>query len=186
MTQFEYLTIGISILIGLSVARLLDGLRDALDPDRRYWIHIVWVMNKLLHVIGLFWYAWVSRDAGGARSLGEYLVIVSPVALVYLQINALLTTRPDAIRDWRSHFFEIRRWFFGIGLLFAPIGIYSVSVIEEFSLLSPGNAALAVGFVYNLVGMLSASERVHGVIATLAAASLTLGLLGLSFGLLVS
>ena len=39
MTLFEYLTVAVSIVLGLAAARLLDALPHILAKGRRYWVH---------------------------------------------------------------------------------------------------------------------------------------------------
>ena len=64
MSEFEFISVGVSIVLALSVARLLEGLRDSFDPSRRYWIHSLWLVNKLVNTLLLYWGAWVYRDLG--------------------------------------------------------------------------------------------------------------------------
>jgi hypothetical protein len=48
LNPFDHIAVGFSIVLSLGVVRLLDGLRPALVPGRRYWVHAVWLFQKLL------------------------------------------------------------------------------------------------------------------------------------------
>jgi hypothetical protein len=39
MTLFEYMSVAMSLIVALTFAEGLRGLRSALDPERRYWVH---------------------------------------------------------------------------------------------------------------------------------------------------
>ena len=109
MTQFEFVGIGISLVIGLAIARLLEGVRDSFDPTRRYWLHSLWVVNKLLNAILIFWAGWIYRGVESWNFV-DFLVLIAAPGIVFLQAHALVTARPDAVTDWRSHFWSIRRF----------------------------------------------------------------------------
>lgn len=62
MTFFEYITVAVSIVLALAVARSIDGLRSALESNRRYWVHFAWVVIKLCNPIIFWWGIWGYRD----------------------------------------------------------------------------------------------------------------------------
>jgi hypothetical protein len=41
MTLFEYLAIAFGLLFSMTALRLVGGLPAALDPDRRFWVHVM-------------------------------------------------------------------------------------------------------------------------------------------------
>ncbi len=62
MTFFEYITVAISLVLALAVARTVDGVRSSLTTDRRYWVHAVWVAIKLTNPMSFWWFIWRYRD----------------------------------------------------------------------------------------------------------------------------
>ena len=52
MTQFEYVTVAVSMILALSFARLLGALGHVLAPGRRYWIHALWCLIMLPAPLG--------------------------------------------------------------------------------------------------------------------------------------
>ena len=49
MNLFEHVAVAFSMVLSFGVVRLLDGLRPALVPGRRYWVHALWLVQKLLN-----------------------------------------------------------------------------------------------------------------------------------------
>jgi hypothetical protein len=48
----------LSILIGLSLTRLLSGAAQLAQPERKrvYWVHLVWCLFMFFYVIGFWWW----------------------------------------------------------------------------------------------------------------------------------
>ena len=86
MSQFEFISIAISIILGLSIARLLESLRDCFDPARRYWIHVVWVLGKLANTLLLFWSGWLLRSEIETFNFAELTISLGPAAILFLQV----------------------------------------------------------------------------------------------------
>ena len=45
MTLFEYLAIAFSLVLSFAAMRLVAGLPYAVQADRRYWVHLVFVFS---------------------------------------------------------------------------------------------------------------------------------------------
>ena len=175
MTQFEYITIGVSIVLALAVARILEGLRDSFDPSRRYPIHALWVVSKLLNTLIYFWAGWLYRGAIERWNFATFLVYVLPPALLFLQVHTLLTAHPDAVADWRSHFWRIRRWFFAVNAALALLTSLLVLVVVGSREVAVA-ALLALNLLVSIAGFASAGERLHRVLAIAYLLILSLGL----------
>ena len=174
MSQFEYIGVGISIVIALSVARLLEGLHDSFDPTRRYWIHSLWVVNKLMNSALLFWSGWVYRGVE-VWTFIDFLLVVSGPGVLFLQVHTLLTAHPEKVSDWSSHFWEVRRWFFSANVLLVALSALNLYVVSETMFPSPEAIPLGIILLFSAAGIFSASERLHGVIAVVAFVNLGLG-----------
>jgi hypothetical protein len=174
MTQFEYVGIGVSLVVGLAVARLLEGARDSFDPHRRFWIHSLWVVNKLMNATLLFWAGWVYRDTA-SWSFIDFVVLLASPGIVFLQAHALVTANPHTITDWRAHFWSIRRFFFAANVVQILLNFVTVYLISGVSFPSPEAVPLTVVLLLSVVGALTESERAHAVIAVVAFMNLTLG-----------
>ena len=96
MTQFEFVAGGVAIVLALSVARLLDGLRPAFERERRYGLYAAWVVIKLMNVPMMYWGGWVNR--AGERDILEFVMLLVMPAILYLQASALVPSEPERVR----------------------------------------------------------------------------------------
>ena len=69
---------------------------------------------------------------------------------------------------WRSHFYEIRRWFFGVNVLVVVHSFTTLSLIAGVSLLHPLNLAFVIPLAFSVLGMVSTNPCLHGAIAAIA------------------
>lgn len=173
MEQLEVIMTGYSILVALSIARLLDGLRPAFKADARYFVHTLWLLNKLINVLVVYWATWYFT--GDAISFAQFLIILTPPAIVYLQVDALLSKKPEEVEDWRAHFYANHRFLFmanfalGLSLLAQILWASNKSYPPQVFFL------LGMLSLVSLVGAWSKSHRVHVAIVALAFLNLTAG-----------
>ncbi len=174
MTFFEYITVAISIVLALAIARTIDGLRSSLATDRRYWVHAAWVAVKLTNPITFWWGIWGYRDVATWNIVSFTLAVAWPVVL-YLQVTGLVTRQPELITDWRAHFYSQRRWFFGanICLNLLPFGVRLLLELDP--LAGPSGIARIVVLTFSIVGIATDNAKAHGIIVVSAAVTLVLG-----------
>jgi hypothetical protein len=163
ISHFEFLSVGIAIVVSFGVIRLLDGASHAVGRTRRYWPHLMWVALKLLQHFNIWWTLWTRREA--SWSYAGFLAQLMPPLVLYLQATALAPPSPEGIESWRDHFYSVRRRFFGLNIAFAcanPLADFAVGG-SGMSLVTPaGIIAISV------VGILSDSHRVQTALALFA------------------
>jgi hypothetical protein len=163
MSHFEFLSVGIAIVVSFGVVRLLDGASSSLSRTHSYWPHLVWVALKLLQHFNIWWTLWSKHEASWSYA-GFLAQLLAPLVL-YLQATALVTSSPQSIENWRDHFYSVRRRFFGLNIAFAcanPLA-YSAAGMSVQSLVTPAVIALL-----SIVGILSDSHRVQSALALFA------------------
>ena len=178
MTQFEFVSAAVTIVLALGIARLLEGMSDSFDPKRRYGLHLLWVINKLIHSTVLLWVIWTAHGLP-EQSFFQFLGMLATPSIFYLQVHALMTRTPENVLDWREHFWKIRRWFFaanGIQVL-----VSSCLILMSSSLLEPRYIPVAGVFLFSIVGYFSSNERVHYVIGILTLLNLVVGVGGFTY-----
>ena len=175
MTHFEFVSIAGSIVLGLTIARLLEGLRDSFDPTRRYWIHAVWVVGKLINALLIFWAGWMIRDEVETWNFAQFVISLGPPAILYLQAHTLVTAHPDQVTDWRRHFWQIRRWFFGTNALLPLYNGLAIYLLAGREFPSAELGPLIVVLLLSVLGIAHSNERLHGAIAILYSVTLSVG-----------
>jgi len=176
MSQFEFITIAISIVMALGVSRLLDVLAPSLRPPRRSWIHVGWVVQRLLTHVIWWWGIWFLRDTAWTLPLFAFQ-LVGPVIL-YLQATALATPSSDAPMSWESRFFEIRVPFFlgNIALVLLSLATSSLYPTGPGTPVTPVLAPLLILGALHAAGIATRDPRAHLVIVALALVVQLLGL----------
>ena len=182
MNLFEHVAVAFSMVLSFGVVRLLDGLRPALVPGRRYWVHALWLVQKAaqprLLLVGIL------VLPGGRRLDRRFLPLAPPrTSLLFLQATALVTTNPSAVDSWRDHFFGIHSWFFSVDVVLILHSVTTASLLRGVPLVHPLRALQAVGLTISILGAASASPRLHATIARVALALQSLGLGALFFRL---
>jgi hypothetical protein len=174
LTQFEYIGVAVSLVLGLSIARLLEALRDAFDPTRRYWVHATWVVGKLANALVLFWYGWTIRASLEDTNFAQFVLILVSPAILFLQVHTLVTARPDTVTDWRTHFFGVRRWFFAANALLPLANFLALQVVAK-QPFGVQNILLALVLVLSIAGFSSDNQRMHAGMAVLYVSTLIVG-----------
>ncbi len=113
MSQFEYVTIFVSILLALAVAEILAGLGRLIrerDQVRVYWVHVAWMLLAILAVTQSWWAIWNVRTHEFANFF-EFLALVVP-RLIFVLVAFLLAPPISSGQsfDLREYYFRHIRW----------------------------------------------------------------------------
>jgi hypothetical protein len=169
MAMFEYIMVLASIIIGLAMTHLLQGVAGIVQHpkrDRLWWVHLVWVGWVFLFAI--FWWWWEFRY----RLVQEwtfplYVFVVAYAFLVYLMAAMLFPKDLEGYDGFKDYFLARRRWFFAL-LFAACVFDFADTWLkgpEHFASLGPEYfvylAVVSLGAVW---GALTRSERAHAAI----------------------
>ncbi len=172
MSAFEYVSVFLSIILGLAVVNLLGGVSLILDQRvvaRLYWIHMVWVVNMFSLITWVWWGNWQLNDVVAFSPL-HYLAMVLFSVTLYLMCGLLFPVRGKEVEDFHAQFEMNRSRFFLLGqalIIAAAIkGYVDRQVIDEPDTVErlTALAVLSVGF---FVAAKSNSARFHGGLALL-------------------
>ena len=98
LTQFEFFAVAVSIILALGISRLLDGVLPSLHAARRYWVHFLWVLHKLINHIIWWWGTWSANTFEGWNLAWFVWTLAGPIVL-YLQATALVSTTPQDVGE---------------------------------------------------------------------------------------
>ena len=118
MRPFDYLIVLFSVLLGLSLSRLLAGLaRVVVDPARRlHWLPLLWTIQLFLVQVMLWWLIYV-RVYQVEWTFAHYLVILAYPVLGFFMAVLLFPELGSEDEGTVESFLDRRRWFFGIWIL---------------------------------------------------------------------
>jgi hypothetical protein len=170
MTPYEYLTVFVSVVIGLAVVHLLGGVSLILDTrvkERVDWIHAVWTGNVFVTTLLVWWFNF-GLTAVDVWTLAHFLTLVAYAVVLYLMAGLLYPVRGSEIVDFRAHFEANRPRFFLMCLAFQCVD-FADALLESRALGTEMNelhTASVFGFGAAFVVATRASDRrFHGVLA---------------------
>ncbi len=140
ISAFEYVTVFISIILGLGVTQILTGIADLVHQNERvkvYWPHMVWVLLVLiLHVQE--WYITFELRSFSAWRLPVFLFVLLYPIILFITARLLFPFGlNDETFDLKDFYYKNYRKIFLFGAILALLSIFHdlimrVSVPEDF------------------------------------------------------
>ena len=158
MTIFEFLSVAVSIVLALTLGRLIAATPHVFSPRSRDALHAGFFLLTTLVVLAIWWLVWSLSDKATWNFFEFLLMMASPMAL-YLAAQVLVSENPKDVVSWKEHFASIHRWYFGAILatiLFAIVR--TVWVLEADLGFAIGLCVLSVVL---FLGMVSQRRSVH-------------------------
>ena len=176
MTLFEYLTAAVSIVLALAVVRLVEGLRPAFAPERRYWVHWGWVIGKIMSCLTFWWILWGVHGQVDWNFPYFAFVFIGPI-IIYVQASILVPQNSN-VASWREYFLSVHRPFYVAQVLYLLHMVAIPRLTNEGSIAaSTPMAFIIVGFgmLASVVGAIFAGVRVQQGVALILFVFVALG-----------
>ncbi|HEX5960873.1 MAG TPA: hypothetical protein VFY97_06460 [Rhodanobacteraceae bacterium] len=135
MDAFSYLSVLISIIIGLAVTQVLQGFRGLILARSRlhaYWPSVVWGVLLLLIDVQAWWAMYDLRyyQYHHAWSFLGFAVVLSETVPLYLLAGLVFPdVSVEGEVDLRTHYFENHRWFFVLAMLLMVTSVLKTVVL---------------------------------------------------------
>ena len=170
MGPYEYLTVFVSVVLGLAVVHLLSGVALILDTrvkEKLDWIHSVWTANVFVTTLLVWWFNF-NLTAVQEWSLPHFLNLVAYAVVLYLMAGLLYPVRGSEVVDFRAHFEANRPRFFIVFLAFQFVDFFDFA-LERAALgtaWNPVHLIAVSGFsVAALIAMRTSHRAFHGSLA---------------------
>lgn len=163
MDEFSYLSVLISIILGLGITQLLSGFGRWIEQRssfRAYGPAIAWTAILLVTHIQGWWSMFGLRHHQNWNFLQFCIVLLQPITL-FLMAALVLPGANAPELDLRSNYFAQRRWFFGL-----LIALLVISVLKDLAMTGelpdPANLAFhGLLFFPSLIAILTEREGYH-------------------------
>ena len=112
MSEFEYASVIVSIVLALGIAEILRFLADTLREAKArqvYWIHMLWVILLLELQVEFWWRMWAFKDH---LAVGPQLALVLVGPSILFMATRIILPRQGEERDLESLYFQHRSAFF--------------------------------------------------------------------------
>jgi hypothetical protein len=176
MDAFSYLSVLISIILGLGITEVLQGFRGLMHARSRtvvYWPVIAWGILIIVVSVQGWWSMFGYREITDWTFLQFSVVLLQTIAIYLLASLALPEPkRDDEVIDQRKHYYESRKWFFGLLLSLIVISILKSLVVES---KLPGRADLAFHAFFAVIsasGMVIRTPWFHEALAVIGLVSI--------------
>jgi hypothetical protein len=183
MDRFSYLSVLISIILGLGITQLVTGLGRLIQARHRvrlYWPAAVWVAVLLLIHVQTWWAMFGLRNQTDWTFGQFFIVLLQPIVLSLLAALVLPDINADTHADLRENYYAQSRWFFSLLFLLLVVSLVK-DVALSGSLPVPINvAAHALFMVLAAGGVLTRRASYHELLAPVNAV-LVLGYIGVLF-----
>lgn len=130
MTPFEYITVLISIVLGLGITQIVTGVADIIHHWHRvtlYWPHLLWIVFVFFLHVQEWWWFYELREYPTWELPMFLFVLLYPINLFILA--RILFPAPTETGDMKEFYFGNYRKFF---LLFAILAV--LAVIDDVSI----------------------------------------------------
>jgi len=165
LTPFEYLSVLVSIIIGLGLSHLLTGAARLIQMRRRvrpYLPTYLWIAVLFVVQVQIWWAAYDARSESTWSFAGFFAFLLLPIlaALVsYILIPDLEGEHTEL--DLRASFMENRGWFFGLLTLTVLVSLGRDLVEDGRAALDRDAAFRSVFLVQALTGARARSDAVQ-------------------------
>lgn len=124
MDAFGYVSVIFSVVIGLGLSHLLNGVVELVKARqlvRFYWVHLLWVSLIFVGHIFLWWTMWNLRLMRDWNFFSFLLLLLSPILLYVAAAFLIPKIEPDVPLDLRLYFYENHSAFFGVNAAFTAL-----------------------------------------------------------------
>jgi hypothetical protein len=171
MDAFNYLSVLLSIIIGLGISQLLTASGRLIrhrDRVHFHWPSLVWAGVLLLIFIQSWWAMFVLRHYTDWTFLAFTIVLLQTIGL-YMSAAVVLPENVDGDGvDLRIHYEKHKRWIFGF-MLTAVVTSVAKDVVLYGRFAEPANLAFHAFFAISCVAaLLVRRARIHEILAIVA------------------
>jgi hypothetical protein len=116
MDSFTYISVLLSIVLGLAITQVLLGLRGLILTRAKVKLYtptLTWAVVALLIPIQAWWASFAMREQLKWTFLALLVIMLEMISIYMVAALVLPDITGESYVDLRQHFFAHRSWFFG-------------------------------------------------------------------------
>jgi len=133
MDAFSYLSVLISIILGLAITQILQGLRGLVINRRQlvvYWPSVSWA-GLLLLINVQSWWAMYGMRGRPEWAFVEFALVLLQVTVLYMLAGLVLPdVQSNARTHLKQHYFDQSRWFYSLAVFLLVVSIVKDVVLN--------------------------------------------------------
>ncbi len=174
MSHFEFIMVMVSIIQGLGITLALRGISRLIRSPHREPVVVLWAVFLVFLYLQTWWAFWDLATIG-VWNIFQFLLVALYACTMYAMTELLLPIAAPPETDWLAHFNSVRKWFFGMVVVLAFLGIsltwyfLGVPLVHPYRIIQLSILSLAI------VGWLTPNLVAHRWIAVLVILALFSG-----------
>ena len=176
MSQFEYVMVLISIIIGIAIAHLLLGVGGIIDrlAGKREKLelsvaHAAWMVATFGWLILFWWWQFRLTALVEVWTVQQYFFLVLYAVTLFLVCVVLVPRSWDGVSSLKEYFLERRVWFYGLCVIGGIIDVadaYLKGGVDYIAALGPMSLSLMItSTVVAILGMKIRNIMYHNIAA---------------------
>ncbi len=136
ISAFEYVTVFISIILGLGVTQILTGIADLVHQNERvklYWPHLLWILLVLVLHVQEWWVTFQLRSLEKWRFPLFLFVLLYPVVLFILARLLFPFGFNEGVIDLKKFYYENYRRIFLFGSMLPLLSLLDNLILREYA-----------------------------------------------------
>ena len=171
MSSFEFLSVLISVVVGLGIANVLTGVGRLLHRHKEISVSVAfvaWTFFLFLYMVIYWWTIVFGWQEWQDWNLLIFLFVLTYGIILFLLSVVLYPTDMQPSWDPHSRFIDMRKWFFGLFVVLVFVEFldsYLKTHLDDFS--TPYLLLLGLWLAGVIVGWNSQNRRTHAFISVI-------------------
>ena len=168
---FEYLTVLISVVVGLSLTSFLTNVVRIIHVRGDVtisWVQLMWSASILIWTIAFWWFTFVLAEQR-QWTFPMFVFLLSYATLLFVLMALLFPEGVPADHNYRTQFMQNRLWYFCVFLAFLCLDVidYFIKLDKDVSIVSHLPYAAFIGplIVFSLVALMTTNLAFHRAFA---------------------
>jgi len=157
MDHFEYLYAFVSIIVGLSVAQVLQAAGSWWDADTLHWPHTGWVILVLLLAVQIWWACWDLRSVNWTQFLFYWEIF--GIVVLFMLATLVVPTGGSGGRSWAAHLEYRHTAIYVTGLVYLVWATLNSYILLGLPLLHPYRVSQGTLLLITVAGLRSVPGR---------------------------
>lgn len=170
MGTFDYLSVLLSIVVGLGLSRILTSFGELVlgrERVRFYWVPLLTVGVVFLAHVEFWWSSFGFRHLPEWNFFSFLLLLLASIALYLLSVLVLPDPSGEDAVDLHAYFFRNHRWFFSTAAIYLLLNVSFDLFVSREPFLHPVRLFQAVFISLILTAAVTRNERFHQAVAVL-------------------
>ncbi len=164
---FEYLTVLISVVVGLSVTSFLTNVVRIIhvrDDVTISWVQLLWSVSILIWTIAFWWFTFVLAEQR-QWTFPLFVFLLGYATLLFFLMALLFPEGIPSDHNYRSQFMRNRAWYFSVFLVFLCVDVvdYFIKLDKDVSIVGhlPYAAFVVPLIIFSVVALRTDNLSFH-------------------------